>query len=90
MRPELEQVDGFVSVERLESLAPPGRYLSLGFWRDEEAVRRWRCSGVHRGAQQEARGGVLANYRLRVAAVLRDYGLAERGEAPADSRATLL
>ena len=90
LRPELEQVDGFVSVERFESLATPGRYLSLSFWRDEEAVRRWRCSGVHRGAQQEARGGVLANYRLRVAAVLRDYGLAERGEAPADSRATLL
>jgi heme-degrading monooxygenase HmoA len=90
LRPKLERIDGFISVERFESLATPGRYLSLSFWRDEEAVRRWRCTGPHRGAQQEARDGVLANYRLRVAAVLRDYGRTERDEAPADSRTTLL
>ena len=90
LRPVLEASDGFVSVERFESLTRPGRFLSLSFWRDEEAVRRWRCDGRHRGAQQEGRDGVLAGYRLRVAAVLRDYGLAERDEAPADSRATLI
>lgn len=90
LRAELEAIDGFVSVERFESLARPGRYLSLSVWRDEEAVRRWRCHGPHRGAQQEGRSEVLAGYRLRVATVLRDYGLRERDEAPADSLATLI
>lgn len=90
LRPVLEASDGFISVERFESLTRPGRFLSLSFWRDEEAVRRWRCDGRHRGAQQEVRRGVLAGYRLRVAAVMRDYGLAERDEAPADSRAALI
>ena len=89
LRSELEQIDGFISVERFESLARPGRYLSLSFWRDEEAVRRWRCHDQHRGAQQEGRSDVLAGYRLRVATVLRDYGLLDRHEAPADSRAAL-
>ncbi len=90
LRPALEATDGFVSVERFESLARPGRYLSLSFWRDEAAVRNWRCQPAHRGAQQEGRSGVLAGYRLRVAAVVRDYGLLERDEAPADSLASLI
>lgn len=90
LRPALEATDGFISVERFESLAQPGRYLSLSFWRDEAAVRNWRCQGLHRGAQQEGRDAVLAGYRLRVATVMRDYGLAEREQAPADSRAALL
>lgn len=90
LRPELEAIDGFVSVERFESVSRPGHYVSLSYWRDEEAVRRWRCHGQHRGAQQEGRSDVLAAYRLRVAAVVRDYGLLDREAAPADSRATLI
>lgn len=90
LRPALEAMDGFISVERFESLARPGHYLSLSFWRDEEAARQWRCHAQHRGAQQEGRSGVLAGYRLRVAAVLRDYGKSERAEVPADSAAALL
>lgn len=90
LRPALEATDGFISVERFESLARPGRYLSLSFWRDEAAVRNWRCQGVHRSAQQEGRSTVFAGYRLRVAAVIRDYGLEEREQAPADSIAALL
>lgn len=90
LRPELEAVEGFLSVERFESVSRPGHFVSLSFWRDEEAVRRWRCHGLHRGAQQEGRNQVLAGYRLRVAAVVRDYGLAERDEAPADSRELLI
>jgi heme-degrading monooxygenase HmoA len=90
LRPQLEGIDGFVSVERFESLSRPGRYLSLSLWRDEEAVRAWRCHGMHRGAQQEARSEVLAGYRLRVAAVMRDYGLLDREQAPADSLALLI
>lgn len=89
LRPSLEAIDGFISVERFESLARPGRYLSLSFWRDEAAVRAWRSTAFHRTAQQEARDGVLADYRLRVAEVLRDYGLNERDQAPSDSRNAL-
>lgn len=84
LRPELARIDGFVSVERFESLTTPGRLLSLSFWRDEDAVRRWRCHPQHRRAQAAGRATVFAGYRLRVAAVLRDYGLDERAEVPAD------
>jgi heme-degrading monooxygenase HmoA len=90
LKAELEAIDGFISVERFESLARPGHYLSLSFWRDEEAVRRWRCHGMHRRGQQEGRSEVLADYRLRVAVVSRDYGMFKREEAPADSRGTLI
>jgi heme-degrading monooxygenase HmoA len=90
LRSELEAIDGFVSVERFESLARPGRYLSLSFWRDEAAVARWRCHGVHRRAQREGRSDVLAGYRLRVATVIRDYGKLARDEAPADSNSALI
>ena len=86
LKPELEKIDGFISVERFESLAEKGKILSLSIWRDEEAVRAWRNLEMHRGAQARGRGGVFADYRLRVASVLRDYGMSERAEAPADSR----
>jgi heme-degrading monooxygenase HmoA len=85
LRAELEAIDGFISVERFESLARPGRLLSLSFWRDEEAVKRWRSLASHREAQARGRQGVFRDYRLRVAEVLRDYGLREREEVPADS-----
>ena len=87
LRAKLETMDGFISVERFESLTVRGKLLSLSFWRDEDAVRRWRETEEHRAAQQAGRGGVFADYRLRVAHVLRDYGLQERDEAPEDSRA---
>jgi heme-degrading monooxygenase HmoA len=86
MRAMLEQVDGFISVERFESLATPGKILSLSFFRDEESVRRWRTLGAHRAAQSQGRASVFAGYRLRVAEVLRDYGLHDRAQAPDDSR----
>ena len=87
LRPHLETIDGFISVERFESLTEKGKFLSLSFWRDEEAVRQWRNLEQHRAAQAKGRGGIFANYRLRVAAVLRDYGMESRSEAPTDSRA---
>lgn len=87
LRAHLEATDGFISVERFESLTTRGKLLSLSFWRDEEAVRRWRETEEHRAAQTAGRGGVFATYRLRVAEVLRDYGLDDRAEAPEDSRA---
>lgn len=86
LRPRLEAMDGFISVERFESLAQPGKLLSLSFWRDEAAVARWRNEAHHRASQEEGRGGVFRDYRLRVAEVVRDYGLHERVEAPDDSR----
>lgn len=86
LRSELERMDGFVSIERFQSLANPDKILSLSFWRDEAAVMAWRRLESHRAAQREGRVGVFANYRLRVAEVVRDYGLNEREQAPADSR----
>jgi heme-degrading monooxygenase HmoA len=86
LRAELERVDGFLSVERFQSLTEPSKLLSLSFWRDEEAVRAWRNRPPHRATQGKGRAGVFANYRLRVASVLRDYGMTERAEAPEDSR----
>lgn len=85
LKPELERIDGFISVERFASLTTPGKYVSISFWRDEEAVRKWRNLAQHREAQARGRGGIFADYRLRVASVLRDYTLAGRGEAPSDS-----
>lgn len=86
LRDELERVPGFVSVERFQSLADPDKLLSLSFFRDEEAVRTWRNRERHRAAQQAGRNGIFADYRLRVATVLRDYGLEDRDGAPEDSR----
>ena len=87
LRPLLDGIDGFISVERFQSLVDPRRVLSLSFWRDEEAVKAWRNTEEHRQAQQAGRGGIFAGYRLRIAHVVRDYGLREREEAPQDSRA---
>lgn len=86
LKPDLERIDGFISIERFESLVTSGKYLSLSFWRDEEAVRTWRNLAGHRKAQMKGRGGVFADYRLRVASVVRDYGLKDRDDAPKDSR----
>ena len=86
LKPLLAEVDGFISIERFQSLASPGKVLSLSFWRDEEAVRQWRNVEAHRGVQAAGRGGIFADYRLRVASVLRDYGMFEREQAPEDSR----
>lgn len=87
LKEELVVIDGFLSIERFESLTEPGKILSLSFWRDEEAVARWRNLPSHRAAQAAGRGGVFRDYRLRVASVLRDYGLKDRAAAPGDSRA---
>jgi heme-degrading monooxygenase HmoA len=86
LRPLLEQVDGFISIERFESLNEPGKILSLSVFRDEAAVARWRQLEQHRSAQTQGRGGIFRNYRLRVAGVIRDYGMTERAQAPDDSR----
>lgn len=87
LKPLLEKMDGFISIERFESLTQPGKILSLSIWRDEEAVRRWRNTEEHRRTQAAGRGTMFADYRLRVAAVIRDYGMTERAQAPEDSRA---
>jgi heme-degrading monooxygenase HmoA len=86
LRPELEKTDGFISIERFASLTNEGKVLSLSFWRDEESVRRWREFEGHRAAQARGRGGIFADYRLRVATVERNYSMTERAQAPADSR----
>lgn len=89
LRGELEAIDGFVSVERFQSVTDPERMLSLSYFRDEAAVLRWRNTAAHRATQTLGRDGVFRTYRLRVASVLRDYGMRDRAQAPADSVAAL-
>jgi heme-degrading monooxygenase HmoA len=86
LRPLLEQVDGFISIERFESLSEPGKILSLSVFSDEAAVARWRQLEAHREAQISGRDGIFRDYRLRVAGVIRDYGMTRRDQAPGDSR----
>jgi heme-degrading monooxygenase HmoA len=86
LRPLLAKIDGFVSIERFESLTHPGKILSLSLWRDEDAVRQWRNVEEHRRVQGAGRQSIFADYRLRVAQVIRDYGLNDRAQAPNDSR----
>ena len=87
LRAQLDTIDGFLSIERFESLTEPGKLLSLSFWRDEQAVRQWREQTSHRAAQARGRAEIFDDYRLRIATVVRDYGMTARDEAPADNRA---
>ena len=86
LKPLLEKIDGFISIERFESLYEPGKILSLSFFQDEAAVKAWRATNEHRVAQAKGRGEIFSDYRLRVAGVIRDYGMNERDQVPSDSR----
>ena len=85
LKPELEKADGFISLERFESITTPGKFVSLQFWRDEECIAKWRTVQLHRQAQAKGRAGIIADYRLRIATVSRDYTKNERTQAPKDS-----
>lgn len=87
LRPELEKIDGFISVERFQSIQNPDKVLSLSFWRNETAIHQWRNLELHRDAQARGRANVFQDYHLRIAGVIRDYGMFDRKEAPEDSRA---
>jgi len=87
LRPLLDQIDGFISIERFESLSEPGKVLSLSFFRDEAAIAQWRALEQHRRAQAKGRAGIFRDYRLRIAGVIRDYGMSQREQAPEDSKA---
>ena len=87
LKPTLETIDGFMSIERFESVTTRGKFLSLSFWRDEAAVQAWRNVEGHRMVQTKGRSEIFADYRIRVAGVMRDYGMNARDDAPADSRA---
>jgi heme-degrading monooxygenase HmoA len=86
LKPELDIVDGFLTIERFESLVVPGKPLSLSFWRDDAAITKWRNRSAHRATQAKGRSGVFADYRLRVASVARDYGTSDRAQVSQDSR----
>ena len=86
LRPILETIDGFISVERFESLTEKGKILSVSFWRDDAAVEAWRNVAEHRNSQAKGRATIFANYRIRIANVFRDYGMNDRAQAPRDSR----
>lgn len=87
LKPELEKINGFISIERFQSIQNPDKILSLSFWRDETAIHQWRNLELHREAQARGRAYVFKDYHLRIAGVIRDYGMFDRKEAPADSRA---
>jgi heme-degrading monooxygenase HmoA len=87
LKPLLSEIDGFISIERFQSLSGERRILSLSFWRDEAAITQWRTLEAHRLAQGEGRARIFRDYRLRIAHVVRDYGMGERDQAPPDSRA---
>lgn len=86
LKADLDRAEGFISLERFESISEKGKFVSLQFWRDEESVQKWRNLQRHREVQKKGRDGILASYRLRIAEVRRSYGMAERGEAPDDSK----
>ncbi|MBO9473575.1 antibiotic biosynthesis monooxygenase [Shimia sp. R10_1] len=86
MRPMLNEIEGFISVERFQSLTDPRKVLSLSFFKDEDAIARWRNLSAHRRAQTKGRSGVFDDYRLRIASVIRDYGMFDRAQAPKDSK----
>jgi heme-degrading monooxygenase HmoA len=86
LKPELSKIEGFISIERFQSLSTPGKVLSLSFWEDEQAVAQWRNMEMHRNAQAMGRSTVFSDYQIRIAQVLRNYSLYNREEAPADSR----
>ncbi|PRC95266.1 antibiotic biosynthesis monooxygenase family protein [Solimicrobium silvestre] len=86
LSPMLMGMDGFISIERFQSLSNPEKILSLSFWRDEAAVAEWRNREEHRAAQSTGRSAIFEDYRLRIASVARDYGMTERDQAPPDSR----
>jgi len=86
LREDLAKAEGFLSLERFESITAKGKFLSLQFWRDEESVRKWRTLEKHREAQKKGRASIFKSYRLRIASVIRDYEMDKRDQAPSDSR----
>ena len=82
---DVNKAEGFISIERFESISNKGKFVSLSFWRDEDCVRKWRNLQKHREAQKKGRGGIFESYRLRIAQVVRDYTMDERAQAPEDS-----
>ena len=86
LRPHLETIKGFISIERFQSIADPQKVLSLSFWENEDSITEWRNIELHRQAQAAGRESVFKDYRLRVAHVVRDYGMMDRTAAPADSK----
>ncbi|BFM42202.1 antibiotic biosynthesis monooxygenase [Flavobacterium sp. CFS9] len=85
LRPELDKIEGFISIERFQSLNDPEKVLSLSFWKDEESILQWRNLEMHRHAQAKGRKEIFKDYHLRIAAVVRDYGMFDREETPKDS-----
>ena len=86
LKPELSKIDGFISIERFQSISNPDKILSLSFWKDEESIQQWRNIELHRKAQQDGRDFIFDTYRLRIAGVMRDYGMNDREQAPGDSK----
>lgn len=85
LRPELDHIEGFISIERFQSISNPDKVLSLSFWKDEDSIQQWRNLEMHRHAQAKGRNEIFKDYHLRIATVVRDYGMFDRKETPEDS-----
>ncbi len=86
LKSSLVNIEGFISIERFQSLVSPNKYLSLSFWQDEKSVKTWRTQFDHKNAQQQGKNRIFENYHLRVASVVRDYGMSTRSECPIDNK----
>lgn len=86
LRQILNDIDGFISIERFQSLTEKNKILSLSFWENEEAVKKWRNLEAHRLAQMKGRKELFQDYRIRVSTVIRDYSFIERDQVPEDSK----
>ena len=85
LKEDLAKAEGFISLERFESITSKGKYVSLQYWKDEESLRAWRNLQKHREAQKKGRAGIFKSYRIRIASVLRDYEMDKRDQVPRDS-----
>lgn len=86
LRKYLNDIPGFISIERFQSLSDERKILSLSFWEDESAVEQWRNLEVHRAAQAKGRSTLFDDYRIRIGHIVRDYSLRNREQVPDDSK----
>jgi len=75
LRPELEQIDGFLDNIRYRSLTRDGWVFAHSEWANEKALVRWRTRARHQQVQQKARAEVFTDYHLRVGQLTRDTRL---------------
>ncbi|MBT2509799.1 antibiotic biosynthesis monooxygenase [Streptomyces sp. ISL-98] len=72
----VKDVPGFLGYE--SARAPGGLGITVGYFRDEEAIAAWQRNLEHQAAQKQGRAEWYQRYSVHVAKVERSYGF-ERG-----------